>query len=371
MYDIVVINRSDNWKNINYLKSKYPFLKVQNTKSTELETVFEAVKQAKTAFVWVLTDHCNYSNFNFEIRNLPDQEYQIYSWLTSNGYYETFLIPVKMFLYQVEYLEMIDHYKHINWQTGVIEKLKNENNKLDVVFLSNGEPYAEQNYFTLKNKLGTNPIWIKGIDDRTRAIKTAAAQVSTVWFYLVPAKLSIAPEFDFDWHPNDLLPNESSIDCFKPFPVHQNLNSHYVFYAHNTVNDLIYGHMAVVLYNTKLVIETKNPELDFTMSMPNIVVPKLSGYSTFNETALSAWRTAFRETVKLKYFACKLGQIDAAQRLEIWLTRAQGINSDWCLQGAKDGVEYYLECNGDLKELEKTYYWDWLNQFQKTKGYNL
>ena len=74
---------------------------------------------------------------------------------------------------------------------------------------------------------------------------------------------------------------------------------------------------------------------------------------------------------KLKYFAYKLGQIDAAQRLEIWLTRAKGINSDWCLQGAKDGVEYYLECNGDLKELEKTYYWDWLNQFQKTKGYNL
>ena len=40
---------------------------------------------------------------------------------------------------------------------------------------------------------------------------------------------------------------------------------HYIFHAHNPVNGLQYGHMAMIAYNKKLVMTNSAEGLDFTL----------------------------------------------------------------------------------------------------------
>ena len=52
--------------------------------------------------------------------------------------------------------------------------------------------------------------------------------------------------------------------------------------------------------------------------------------------------------------------VETEYRLNVWLTRAEGNYSDYCLLGAKHAVEYYEEVNGDYNEIVKSYDWAWL-----------
>jgi hypothetical protein len=72
------------------------------------------------------------------------------------------------------------------------------------------------------------------------------------------------------------------------------------------------------------------------------------------------WRTAFRETLKLKHFNSITPTVETEHRLDIWLTRAQGNYSNYCLDGARDAVEYYEEVGGDPAQLQLSFEWAWL-----------
>lgn len=226
--------------------------------------------------------------------------------------------------------------------------------QLDIVYISNGEPNENQFYEWLQKHTFTKVHWIRGIDNRTKAIKEAANTVKTPWFYCVPAKLMIKQDFDWTWMP----------DFFqKP--------KHYIFHATNVVNDLEYGHMGMIAYNKKLVLETDNPGLDFTMSKPHEVVPVLSGIAYFNQDPKTTWRTAFREVLKLKYYQTTTPTVETEYRLKIWSTKAKGSFADWALQGASDALEYYTLVKGEYAKLELSYAWQWLDEYIKNKGYNI
>lgn len=368
MYDVIIINRENNKENIEKLKNKFPFAKIINCMDTQLQTISAAVEQTKTKYVWILTDFCDYTDFNFEIRQTSDQLDQIYAWPTAESdYHDTFLIPKMKFLEQSSRLEKIVDYQFVRWFPDPIIKLPRK--KLDVIYLSNGEKDELENYSWLEKVLGYKPIWVKGINNRTAAIKKAAELSTTPWFYLVPAKLCIEKNFNFNWYP-DCLEN-TNWDNYYFYEFTSEYFTHYVFYAYNPVNELVYGHMAVVLYYKKFVLSTESPGLDFTLASPVTVIPELSGTATFNSTPLSTWRTAFREVIKLKYYSELLFESDAKERLESWLTKANGPNAEWSIIGANDAVDFFDNCNGKFKEIEKSYSWDWLNEFQKQKGYNL
>ena len=52
----------------------------------------------------------------------------------------------------------------------------------------------------------------------------------------------------------------------------------------NTVNDLEYGHMGIILYNRQMVIDSHDYEklgLDYTMSHRHDVVPEISCYGVY------------------------------------------------------------------------------------------
>jgi len=216
---------------------------------------------------------------------------------------------------------------------------------LDIVFIDNGEPNANANYdhlvevasLTWRNVIHRST----GVNGRVAAYHAAAKLSTTPWFFAVFAKLQVEKDFNWLWQPDRMQEPK-----------------HYIFHALNPVNGLIYGHQAMIAYNKKLVLENPGTGLDFTLDSAHEVVPVLSGTAEYACSPWMAWRTAFRECIKLR------GQTDVESqyRLKTWLGSLPeaSINSEWSRWGAEDAVEYYDSVVGAVEELKKSYDWAWL-----------
>jgi hypothetical protein len=215
----------------------------------------------------------------------------------------------------------------------------------DIVFISNGEPNAEQHYKRLSmihrdNRL----VRVDNINGRAAAYHAAARASTTPWFFAVFAKLEVDIDFDFTWQPDRMQQAK-----------------HYIFHARNPCNGLVYGHQAMIAYNRQLVLDNPGVGLDFTLDSPHEVVPILSGQAQYNTSAWSAWRTAFREVLKLR---ASLPDVENEYRLNVWLSNTVEMkNANWSQWGAEDAVEYYNQVDGDFAALKKSYEWDWLASY--------
>ena len=216
---------------------------------------------------------------------------------------------------------------------------------LDVVFISNGEPYADLYWNALDYNLPqeSQRHRVDGVTGRVAAYQAAAQASTTPWFFAVFAKLEVEPGFDWAWQPDRMQQPK-----------------HYIFHARNPVTGLIYGHQAMIAYNRDLVMANTGSGLDFTLDQPHEVVPMLSGTAYYNQTPWMAWRTAFREALKLRH---SLPDVENEYRLGRWLSPGQGINSEWSQRGAEDAVEYYREVGGNFAALRKSYEWEWLASY--------
>jgi hypothetical protein len=224
--------------------------------------------------------------------------------------------------------------------------------KLDIVFISNGETNAEDNWTMLESRiigLETNKLHrVDRVNGRAAAYHAAAEASTTPWFFAVFGKLAIDFDFDWAWQPDRMQEAK-----------------HYIFHARNPVNGLVYGHQAMIAYNRQLVLDNPGVGLDFTLDSPHEVVPILSGVAYYDTSAWSTWRTAFREVLKLQ---ASLPDVENEYRLNKWLD----INSDeadpqWSRLGAEDAVEYYNQVNGDFDALKKSYEWEWLASYAFVK----
>lgn len=219
---------------------------------------------------------------------------------------------------------------------------------LDIVFISNGEPNAEDNWMMLENRivnLEPNRLHqVSGINGRVAAYHAAARASTTPWFFAVFAKLAIDFSFDWAWQPDRMQQPK-----------------HYIFHARNPVNGLTYGHQAMIAYNKQLVLDNPGRGLDFTLDSPHEVVPIVSGTAYYADSKWSAWRTAFRECLKL----CGQQDIESTYRLNRWRTTGadRRPNGEWSVYGAEDAVEYYEEVKGDFDALKKSYEWEWLASY--------
>ena len=223
---------------------------------------------------------------------------------------------------------------------------------LDIVFIDNGEPNADYIYQHLRWAAQRgNYIEVRrssGVNGRVAAYRAAAELSATPWFFAVFAKLWVAEDFDWTWQPDRLQEPK-----------------HYIFHALNPVNGLVYGHQAMIAYNKKLVLENIATGLDFTLDQAHEVVPIMSGTAMYDKTPWMAWRTAFRECIKLK---CNT-DIESEYRLNRWLGPIPEAlpNSEWSRWGAEDAVEYYNEVNGNFDALKKSYDWAWLASYALVK----
>jgi hypothetical protein len=219
---------------------------------------------------------------------------------------------------------------------------------LDVVFISNGEPNADQHWqdlvYALQRGHSNRAVRVDGVNGRVAAYHAAAQASHTPWFFAVFAKLKVNSNFDWMWQPDRMQ-----------------LPKHYIFHARNPINGLEYGHQAMIAYNKQLVLANTGYGLDFTLDQPHEVVPILSGTAWYTDSPWMAWRTAFREVLKLKD---SLPDVESEYRLNMWLSNAGEVpNAEWSQWGAEDAVEYYDAVAGDFAELKKSYDWAWLASY--------
>ena len=222
--------------------------------------------------------------------------------------------------------------------------------ELDIIYISNGEPDEEKWYNHLSETSGVDVKWVRNVNGRASAYKEAARLSTTPWFFTVFAKIEVESNFDWFWQPDYMQGPK-----------------HYIFNSKNPVNGLEYGHMGVIAYNKRLVMETDEWGLDFTLSKPHAVVPVLSGTAHYNTTPELTWRTAFREVLKLKADVELTGSIESGHRLKTWLTVADGNYAEWSINGANDAVAYYNEVSGDHSKLLLSFDWDWLIEYYNSK----
>jgi hypothetical protein len=226
---------------------------------------------------------------------------------------------------------------------------KDKDQPLDIVFIDNGERDSDSNFthlnsvtYNLENRLHRS----SGVTGRVAAYQAAADMSKTPWFFAVFAKLRVNQHFDWSWQPDRMQAAK-----------------HYIFHARNTINDLEYGHQGMIAYNKRLVLENQGKGLDFTLDQLHEVVPVLSGDAIYYTSNWVAWRTAFRECLKLR---ASFPDMENEYRLKQWLEVDHGAGK-WSSKGAQDAVDYYEEVGGDFSALRKSYEWAWLATYALVK----
>ena len=231
---------------------------------------------------------------------------------------------------------------------SVIDKThaKETSRSLDIVFISNGEHGAEHHWDLLcdhGSKITNRLHRVNGVNGRVACYQAAARLSQTDWFFTVFAKLQVNDDFDWSWQPDRMQEAK-----------------HYIFHALNPVNDLVYGHQAMIAYNRRLVLSNTGSGLDFTLDQPHEVVPIISGTAYYDNDPWMTWRTAFREALKLRH---SLPDVENEYRLQEWLNKGEGVNGSWSMCGARDAIQYYEQVSGDFDELKKSYEWAWLASY--------
>jgi len=270
--------------------------------------------------------------------NLWRQETRAVTTLSPGG--STVLIPreAKNFIHTQVYDYPVVDKSHSNLS---------KDQPLDIVFISNGEVNADYNYERLKFLVGErNRVQrVDRVPGRVAAYHAAANASTTPWFFAVFAKLAVDSLFDWAWQPDRLQQPK-----------------HYIFHARNPVNGLEYGHQAMIAYNKQLTLNNTGKGLDFTLDSAHEVVPILSGTAYYHMDSWMCWRTAFRETLKLR----SATDIESQYRLKQWCT-VDNTESKWSMKGAEDAVEYYESVGGAMEELRKSYDWAWLASYALIK----
>lgn len=426
MYDVFIMDMGGHDSNIQDLQTRFPHSRVVRYYDNHLDTVKRCVARARTPFIWIVSSCCDYTDFDFDYRAVPWEAYQLHCWHSGyEKFGDTFLVNVAEFNKQKD-IPLLEWYKDVNWHYPGVPRLpwplletatedlttELKNYKfdapyvwinqrvdfhpplwskrafytfndagsisiaprdiqahlqsqiydypyiikqkqayltpklLDIIYISNGEPEAEQWYEHLVKTCGREIKRVMNVNGRSQAYKAAAELSDTSWFFAVFAKLEVIDSFNWAWQPDWLQEPK-----------------HYIFNSRNPVNGLEYGHMGIIAYNRRLVLETQEHGLDFTLSKPHAVVPVLSAIAHYNTTPELTWRTAFREVIKLKDDVVKNGSVESSYRLNAWLTIGDGNYAEWSILGAEDAVRYYDQVKGNYTELLRSYEWVWLQEY--------
>ena len=396
--------------------------------STWLETLSRICERTDSEYIWVCASICDYTKFDFGWEPEPWQKDMLHVF-ASNQQPEgdTFLVPVQRFKAQQQRLQLLGWFDTVNYVKGIsvpayawpiVDSVQEINTVYawivnaghapvdytpsnwkkpdlhvfdnsgtvslcprdckthfqqqlydypyilrhnyknlvekphDIVFISYDEKNADLNYeILIKQQPRTKRL--HGVEGMENALYQAALLSETDWYFAVFAKTRLCEDFDFEYRPDRLQGQK-----------------HYIFNCLNMVNGLEYGHMGVVMYHKQMVIDSHDYDvlgLDYTMSHRHDVVPMLSCYGEFNTSPFETWRAAFRETIKLAQAMDNKPSIETKYRLDVWCNHAQGDYSEYCTAGAKHGVEFYNTHKHDIKELKKSFRWNWLQDYFNSK----
>ena len=229
--------------------------------------------------------------------------------------------------------------------------------KYDIVFISKDEENADYNYKLLTDKF-THAKRVHGVKGIHAAHIEAAKLCDSEMIWIVDADAQIVDNFNFDYY----------IPTYDP----DSKNTVHVWKSKNPVNGLVYGYGAVKLLPRELTLNMDTTTTDMTTSISDKfkVVNRISNITNFNNDEFGAWKSAFRECVKLSSKAIN-GQLDEETefRLKVWCTRGKDKPyGNYAIAGALAGKEYGEKSIGNKNALNKINDFEWLReQFNNLK----
>jgi hypothetical protein len=345
VYDLFFIGNSDShWRQ---LKSRFPNarqIKVQGSLKTAIQ---QAKAQAFTPMFWaVWEDVIIKDSFDFKFKS-PDWDHK-YVHVFKNGEYQDgiclFSKDTNVSDRELNYRFFFNK-KEIDLQASIPDV-----DPFDIVFISYNETFAGNNFEKLKSRFPNKTIHrVNGIKGIHQAHIKAAEQVSSKMFWVVDADAELVDEFTFDYQ-----------------VVRHNYDAVHVWQSQNPINDLVYGYGGVKLLPTDLTrkVDISKPDMTTSIASKFIAVPSISNITAFNSDEFSAWRSAFRECVKLSSkLIDKQVDTETEERLEVWCSKgADRPYGEWAFKGARAGREYGNEHKGDSQALGKINDYDWLQE---------
>lgn len=230
----------------------------------------------------------------------------------------------------------------------------------DIVFISNGEANADENYELLKQKY-PNAMRVDRVKGIHQAHIAAANMCNTEMFWVVDADAQILDAFEFDYQ-------IARYDVDGRSTVH-------VWRSYNPVNSLVYGYGGVKLLPTELTrnVDINSPDMTTSISSNFKAISEMSNTTAFNTDEFGAWRSGFRECVKL---AAKTidRQVDEETefRLNAWCSKGEDKPfGKYAIAGAILGRDYGERNKDNQEALKKINDFNWLQEQFNQQSYQL
>lgn len=216
--------------------------------------------------------------------------------------------------------------------------------KTPVFFLSFDESNADANWLVLQKK-APHAERISGVTGIVNAHRACAERSGAKMMFIVDGDNEVLDSFDFSYE-------AAAADS----------NAVHVWRCQNAVNDLVYGYGGVKLYPREA-LQGRNAKVDLATSAARYkVMPELASITRFNTTPFHAWRSAFRECVKLASAVIdnQKGE-ESRARLHVWCTAGHDRPfGEWAIAGALEGKTYGLAHRRDFNALGKINDFAWL-----------
>lgn len=342
MYDLWFLSYSDN-DNVWYkFKERFPHARRKFPASTFEKTLNECAKESFTNMFYTVSDFVIISNdwnFNYTVDEY-DASY-IHIWPNiKNIFFDSDAVALwPKFL-------ILDQYNDFDklLENKVKKHKESAVRKYDIFFISYEEETADKNWEIFSNRFpqAKRIDKIKGIHN---AHKCCASLSTTEMFYTVDADSIINDDWDFSFLPQ----------------MYDRKYLH-LWYSRNPINNLEYGYGAVKLWPTNKVLEFDRPWIDFTTTVGELkIVNDTISVTQFNTSEYSAWKSAFRECIKLNENIKKNKEdYESVVRLKSWQTIFNDVPfSDWAKKGVIDSLEWIKTSDN----VEKINDFDWLRTY--------
>lgn len=217
----------------------------------------------------------------------------------------------------------------------------------DIVFISYGEPNADNNWERLKSQFPMAKR-VKDVEGIHQAHITAAKKCFTKMFWVVDGDAELL-DFNFDYEVSEW-----------------DLETVHVWRSINPVNNLEYGYGGVKLLPRTLTLnmDTTVPDMTTSISDKFKAVDQISNLTVFNTDPWNAWKSGFRECCKLASKTIK-GQVDeeTEKRLDIWCTVGENAEfGKYAIHGAQVGRHFGETHKDDKDMLYKINDFKWLKE---------
>ena len=240
----------------------------------------------------------------------------------------------------------------------------------NIVFISYNEPNADSNWVDLKNRFpdALRLHGVKGIHNAHRNSAKGLLSLESYTNTLVtehPKNSMVSSQYSHFW----VVDGDSTIvedfDFTPPSDLWE--DAVYVYRAQNPVTGASYGYGGIKLLPLKQTAEMVTDGVDMTTSISKnfFVVDQIASVTNFNTDPFNAWKSAFRECVKLSSKIIDRQQDkETENRLNDWLTfHSDKPFAQEVIQGAVAGKEYGRVNKGNSDALAKLNDFNWLEKY--------